>query len=123
MSERRQILVVDDDLDIRDTVGDVLADEGYDVELAANGREALDLLMRAERLPDLVLLDLMMPELDGWGFMAEVRKHERLSALRVVVFSAYANATESVAGLNVRGHIRKPLRLEDLLEVVSRLAG
>jgi CheY-like chemotaxis protein len=122
MGTRRQILIVDDDPDIRDTVGDVLADEGYDVKLAANGREALDWLVQAERLPDLVLLDLMMPELDGWGFVAEVDRSERFAALPIVIFSAHA-AAHQVASPKLRGHVGKPLQLQELLDVVARLSG
>jgi CheY-like chemotaxis protein len=120
MSERRLIMVVDDDADIRETVADVLQDEGYAVELAANGREVLEHLHASTRLPDLILLDLMMPELDGWGVLAELEKVPRLASIPVVVFSAYASDDTSVAALKVRGFVRKPLRLEDLLDVIAR---
>jgi CheY-like chemotaxis protein len=120
MSDRRLIMVVDDDADIRETVADVLQDEGYAVELAANGREVLEHLQASTRLPDLILLDLMMPELDGWGVLAELEKTPRLASIPVVVFSAYARDDASVAALKVRGFVRKPLRLEDLLDVIAR---
>jgi CheY-like chemotaxis protein len=120
MSERRLIMVVDDDADIRETVADVLQDEGYSVEVAANGREVLEQLHGSTRLPDLILLDLMMPELDGWGVLAELEKTPRFASVPVVVFSAYASDDAAVAALKVRGFVRKPLRLEDLLAVVAR---
>jgi CheY-like chemotaxis protein len=119
---RPTVLVVDDDPDIRDTIADVLSDEGYPVELACNGREALEVLGTAEPQPGLILLDLMMPELDGWGFMAEVEKVPRLAAIPVIVFSAHSVSAEAVSGLRVQGFLRKPLRLHELLELVGRCA-
>lgn len=119
---RPTVLVVDDDPDIRDTIADVLGDEGYPVELASNGREALDVLGTGEAKPGLILLDLMMPELDGWGFMAEVEKVPRLAAIPVIVFSAHSVNAEAVSALKVRGFLRKPLRLHELLELVGRCA-
>jgi CheY-like chemotaxis protein len=114
-----RVLVVDDDPDIRDTIAEVLSDEGYPVELACNGREALDLLGTDRAEPDLILLDLMMPELDGWGFMAEVQKVPRLAAIPVIVFSAHSVSPEAVGALGARGFLRKPLRLHQLLELVG----
>ena len=116
------VLVVDDDPDIRDTVAEVLSDEGYSVELACNGRDALDRLATAQAKPDLILLDLMMPELDGWGFMAEVQKVPRLAEIPVIVFSAQSVSPESASALRVCGFLRKPLRLHELLELVGRCA-
>lgn len=122
MADTHRILVVDDDPDIRETVADVLQDEGHTVQVASNGREALDLLRDGQGapLPELVLLDLMMPELDGWGFLAEVERDPRLASLPVVVFSAYTSGQASVASLKVRGFVRKPLRLEELLDAITR---
>jgi CheY-like chemotaxis protein len=116
------VLVVDDDPDIRDTIAEVLGDEGYPVALACNGREALALLGTARAKPSLILLDLMMPELDGWGFMAEVQKVPRLAAIPVIVFSAHSVNPDAVGALGVRGFLRKPLRLQQLLELVARCA-
>jgi CheY-like chemotaxis protein len=121
-SRRPTVLVVDDDPDIRDTIADVLSDEGYPVELACNGREALRMLGTAKAEPGLILLDLMMPELDGWGFMAEVQKVPRLAAIPVIVFSAHSVNAEAVGALPVRGFLRKPLRLHELLDLVGRCA-
>jgi CheY-like chemotaxis protein len=116
------VLVVDDDPDIRDTVAEVLIDEGYPVEVASNGREALHVLSAAEAKPGLILLDLMMPELDGWGFMAEVEKLPGLAAIPVIVFSAHSVNAEAVGALKICGFLRKPLQLHELLELVGRCA-
>src|SRR5687768_12107285 len=101
MNDRPLVMVVDDDADIREAVADVLSDEGYPVELASNGREALNVLSAGAFRPNLILLDLMMPELDGWGLMAELEKRPELSAIPVVVFSAQGVSPETMAGMNV----------------------
>jgi CheY-like chemotaxis protein len=122
MNARPVVLVVDDDPDIREAVADVLSDEGYPIEMASNGREALDVLRAGKSKPHLILLDLMMPELDGWGFMAELEKLPELSSIPVIVFSAHGVNAETVATLKVCGFLRKPLRLQDLLDLVGRCA-
>jgi CheY-like chemotaxis protein len=119
---RPTVLVVDDDPDIRDTVAEVLSEEGYSVQLAGNGREALGILGAIQAKPGLILLDLMMPELDGWGFMAEVEKLPALAAIPVIVFSAHSVNPEAVGALKLCGFLRKPLRLHELLELVGRCA-
>jgi CheY-like chemotaxis protein len=82
----RPVLVVEDDVAVRETVRRALAQDGLKVLEAANGREALERL--EESPPSLILLDLMMPELDGFGFMAEMRKKEAWSRIPVVVLTA-----------------------------------
>ena len=76
----RRVLVVDDDLSIQGFLAEALADEGYGVRTAANGREALAILR--EWRPDLILLDLMMPEMDGWEFRGEQRALPGVSTSR-----------------------------------------
>src|SRR5262249_6405268 len=83
----RFVLLVDDDPDLLDVTSFVLENEGIVVETARNGQEALALL-RAGRLPRLVLLDLMMPVMNGWEFLAEVAKDPELDAIPVVVLTA-----------------------------------
>jgi CheY-like chemotaxis protein len=120
MTESRPILVVDDDADIRSTVADILGDAGYAVAAAANGREALELLKNAPA-PGLILLDLMMPELDGWGFMAALQQElPDLAKVPVVIFSAHGEAGVAASSLEVVGFVKKPIRLDDLLAAVER---
>src|SRR5688572_2385178 len=88
MSTHRTVLVVEDDQDVCDSVCDTLVDAGYAVARATNGRLALNALEAPNELPDLVLLDLMMPVIDGEQFLQEVRKDPRLSALPVVLLTA-----------------------------------
>jgi CheY-like chemotaxis protein len=123
MSEQRPILVVDDDADIRCTIVDVLGEAGYAVQSAANGREALELLKSRSPAPALILLDLMMPELDGWGFMAALRRIRELPPIPVVLFSAHADAGSAASMLDVAGFVKKPIRLDELLAAVERSAS
>ncbi|WP_224368672.1 response regulator [Hyalangium versicolor] len=114
----RPLLVVDDDADLREAITDVLRDAGYEVIVASNGRNALDVLARSNPLPGLVLLDMMMPVLDGAGFLAEVRNHPEWADVPVVVFSASAHPNLQEDG--ARGWVRKPVDLDALLEVVAQ---
>jgi two-component system response regulator MprA len=117
----RSILLVDDDADIRESVRDVLVAEGHEVNTAVHGREALRLLREHELRPDLILLDLMMPEMDGWTFRAEQRKDGRLASIPVVVFTAHATPATVAKQLDALGYLRKPLWLDDLLAVIDRI--
>jgi CheY-like chemotaxis protein len=113
------ILVVDDDDDVRSTVAEALEDEGFEVATAANGAEALKLLVDG-LFPDAILLDMMMPEMDGWGFRAEQQKRTEIAAIPVVVFTAYGFSREVSEEMGAQGHLRKPLRLADLLQTMNR---
>ncbi len=114
------VLVVDDERNIVQLAKLYLRNEGYQVETAANGREALDCLARVDCLPFIVLLDLMMPVMDGWTFWAELRANPRWASLPVVVISADANVKEKAARLEPLAALRKPIRFEDLLSIVQR---
>ena len=113
------ILIVDDDPDIRAALVDVLSDSGYAVRAASNGREALEIL-RTGAPPRLVLLDLMMPVMDGLQFRQEQLADPALRDVPVVVISAGSNVAESARSLGVAGYLRKPIDLDRLLEVIAR---
>lgn len=113
------VLVVDDDETIRTTVAEALELEGYAVASAANGAEALD-LVRQQR-PRAIVLDLMMPVMDGWQFLEHCRADARCAGTPVLVTSAYRNLPEAAARLGVTGCITKPFDLEVLLGAVERL--
>jgi CheY-like chemotaxis protein len=116
------ILVVDDDQDIRDTLLDVLADAGYSVRVAADGSEALEVLGHGD-LPSLILLDLMMPGMDGFAFRQAQASDPRLASVPVVIVSASANLARDAKRLGATGYIQKPMRLDAVLrEVESRCA-
>jgi len=113
----RSILVVDDDVDIRATLTDVLEDEGYRVDAVGNGREALAYL-RTHRSPSIVLLDLMMPVMDGFMFRAEQNNDPALAAIPVVVMTARGSLEPGA--IDVPDVLAKPLKLAALLDAIQR---
>jgi CheY-like chemotaxis protein len=116
----RAVLVVDDDASIRETLADLLGDEGYQVTTATNGAEALTLLRPpAELRPCVILLDLMMPIMSGQEFYAEQQRDPALAAIPIVVISADRNAALKAPAFGGE-YLCKPVRLETVLGVLSR---
>lgn len=111
------VLVVDDDDDIRDAVADALTERGYDVETAADG--AIALASMRTRPPALVLLDLMMPNIDGWRVVYEMGRDPSLTGIPVCVLSAFADA----APPGVVEVLAKPVKALPLLATVARYCG
>src|SRR4051812_5222654 len=109
-------MVVEDDGDIRESMQSVLETEGYHVSTASNGREALDRLKAARQAPALILLDLMMPIMDGWEFLKEREKEKTIQKIPVVVVSALSNGVVRNDHSTV-GFLRKPIELESLLNL------
>lgn len=114
---RKQILVIDDDKDIRDTLGDLLGLEGFGVMQAQNGREGLDILERQAK-PCMILLDLMMPVMTGWQFLEEVHagQHADIAAIPLVVTSGAAD----LSGLDRHYNcvvLQKPVDIGRLLDL------
>jgi CheY-like chemotaxis protein len=114
---RGSVLVVDDDPSILTTVSHVLEFEGYSVDTAVNGAEAIDSIERSR--PGLVLLDMRMPVMDGWGFARELR--ERGVAVPILVMTAARDARQWAEEIGAQGYIAKPFELDDLLGAVDRL--
>jgi DNA-binding response OmpR family regulator len=113
------VLLVEDDDDLRDAIADVLEEAGYRVMLAENGRVALDALHMAERLPHCVLLDLMMPVMDGQDLLRELRNTPRLSTLRVILLSANVASIARARELGADGAICKPVTPDAVLALVG----
>jgi len=113
------ILVVDDDLDIRREVGEILGEEGFDVLLAGGGAEALRLLASSVR-PLVILLDLVMPRTDGWEFRRAQLADPRLASIPVLVLSSFDSGPRDVADLNAAGFVAKPFTIAQLLESIAR---
>ena len=114
------VLIVEDDDSIREIVGEVLASRGYEVWQARNGREALDLLRRRPGSPPrLILLDLMMPDMDGRQFLAERRKEPAMVPIPVIVLTA-AGRTQVSPELDVAAWLSKPVELDRLLATVAQ---
>jgi CheY-like chemotaxis protein len=116
------ILIVDDDFDMRDSLVDILEDEGFDIAKAADGLEALTYL-RAHPAPRLILLDWMMPRCDGANFRAQQRADPALADIPVVLLTADARVEEKVTALQVNDFLLKPVKLHRLLEVVRKYCG
>jgi CheY-like chemotaxis protein len=113
----RPVLVVDDDADIRVALCELLEHEGYRTATAVNGEQALRFLTSGER-PCLVLLDLMMPVMDGWQFLEEQRKDPALASIPIVVVTAAGNRIgDRLDGITV---LEKPFKLGDVLIAVER---
>jgi CheY-like chemotaxis protein len=112
------ILVVEDDFDIREALTQILEDEGYEVRGASNGCEALEIATSGPA-PRLILLDLMMPVMNGWQFRSEQLKDPRLAAVPVLVISADPDLQPKAAALGVAGLLKKPISLDDLLSAVK----
>jgi two-component system, chemotaxis family, chemotaxis protein CheY len=119
---QQTLLVVDDDRDIREALQDVLEGAGYHVHLAGDGREALACLHRG-CCPDLILLDLMMPRMNGFEFRDVQRREEPLCHIPVLLASADPELPRAARALGVAGYLRKPLDLDDLLGAVSSLCA
>lgn len=113
------VLLVDDDEDLRDSIGDLLRQRGYVVETAEDGHSALATIANSQ-LPCVVLLDLVMPGMDGWKFLAVVKASPLMSSIPIVIASAHA-ATHAPAGS--AGILRKPFDLDELFAVVERHCG
>lgn len=112
-----EVLVVDDDYDIREVVSATLEDAGFSVDSAANGQEAIDKLEQAVNSPArpcLILLDMMMPVMNGWQFLEKRAQSPQLMKIPVLVVSASAVAPEQVDGF-----LRKPLEIDSLLDKVG----
>jgi signal transduction histidine kinase/CheY-like chemotaxis protein len=117
------VLVVDDDADIRITVAEVLEGAGYRALTAADGIEALQLLRTERQLrPSVVLLDVMMPTMDGIEFRAEQRRDDELSRIPVIVFSAHSDLAKIAHSLGAAHYLSKPLRATELVNAVARYA-
>ncbi|MEW6057727.1 MAG: response regulator [Bdellovibrionota bacterium] len=111
------IMVVEDDTDIRQSLASVVEAEGLRVLCAENGRAALNLLNSFSVLPQLILLDIMMPVMDGWQFLRERNHHPALLGVPVYVMSAIRDARLQEPA---EGFLRKPIELDDLIGLIEK---
>lgn len=118
-----RILVVDDDSDILALIGHIYETEGYVVDLATNGKEAIDFLRNSVELPSLVLLDLMMPFMDGVGFLQAISDDPELAKLSVVVMSASGEREVLKKGIDASRYIKKPIDLDTLVKTAQKYCG
>mgnify|MGYP000892810154 FL=1 len=114
------LMIVEDDADISEALAEALEDHGHTVIVAADGQEALDKLRAAAVLPRLILLDLMMPVMDGWQFRAAQRQDANLAEIPVVLLSAHVDVRRAAGELGAIAWLRKPVDLQALLAIVTR---
>jgi CheY-like chemotaxis protein len=119
----KRVLVVEDDRDMRTFVNDVLSWEGYTVETAVNGSDAVRRLGAHAEPPSVIVLDLAMPGMDGREFRRWQVGHPEVADVPVVVFSAERDAACQAEALRATACLRKPVRLEELVGVVRRLSS
>ena len=119
----RSVLVVDDDAAIREALAELLGDEGFVVHVAKNGREALDWLQQTADPPGVILLDLMMPVMDG-RTMLRIRKTDPLARrIPLLVFTAERSSPDLADDEYIDGILTKPIVVEDLLAAVGRFTA
>ena len=114
------VLVVEDDPGVRESICEVLADSGYAPMIAGNGREALDRLHASPSKPCIILLDIMMPVMDGREFRREQQSDPELADIPVVILSAHANVEDAAKAMHVSEALRKPVQLDALMNVIGR---
>jgi CheY-like chemotaxis protein len=117
----KTILVVDDDAGVRASLGVILEDFGYRALSAGDGREAIERL--ADGPPALILLDLMMPRMDGYAFAEELDRRGLRPEVPILVLTADGRAEEKARRVGAEGYLAKPFDLDELLEKVGRLTG
>ena len=117
-----EIFIVDDDNDTRNALSELLEAEGFSVDGAPNGREALARLRSGRVHPAAILLDLMMPGMDGWDFRSEQMRDPNLAAVPVVIVSASGFSRESIrTQFRPAAYVEKPIERGELLDVIRRV--
>lgn len=115
-----RVLVVEDDLEIRESLMEILEEHGYQPVGAVNGIEALTKLREPGPQPCLIFLDLMLPQMDGRAFRQEQLRNPELASIPVVVISAFRDVSQVVQEMKVAELLKKPFKLEELIHVVQR---
>jgi CheY-like chemotaxis protein len=117
---KKTVLLVEDDCDVRDALELLLKRKGYRVTCAGNGQEALESMRSAETpSPSLILLDLMMPVMNGWEFRAEQLKDPALAEIPVIVISADAEAEDHAASIGAVAYLKKPFEFTQLTDMIG----
>jgi CheY-like chemotaxis protein len=114
--KKGSILVIEDDFTIREPLREALEIEGYPVKTARHGKEALDLLEEGF-MPSLILLDLMMPVMNGWEFLTEFSKQKKWAPIAVAIVTAYAG--QSNINYKVAAYLKKPINMDQVFEVAT----
>lgn len=115
----QHILLVEDDPDIQLAMIDILQEEGFDVTVANNGAEALNILANSDRLSYTILLDLMMPVMDGYEFRKNMLANPDYAHIPVIVVSADRNGRDKTRQMGISAFLEKPIDLTELLETIA----
>jgi len=118
----KKIVYIEDEQEMIDLVSLILSRKGYDIIGANGGREGLEIVK--SELPDLILLDLMMPDLDGWDVYQQLKAEEDTSNIPVIVITAKAQSIDKVLGLHIAkvdDYISKPFSPQDLVKSIERV--
>lgn len=122
MQQEVRVLIVEDEKDIRESLGELLEAEGFVVSQAENGRAALDSLAESTVLPHVILLDLMMPIMDGEQFRREQLADERLAGIPIVIMSAARDIAEVGERMHAFAVLKKPMSIDLLVEKLREAA-
>ena len=116
---QRRVIIVDDDFEFRNVIAQALVEGGWQVRAAASGIQALEVIRRWR--PDVILLDLMMPQMNGWEFSEEARRRLRLSGIPLVLMSARMDPHSEISALRAAAALAKPFDLEQMEQLLERL--
>jgi CheY-like chemotaxis protein len=119
MSARTRVLVVDDDFEFRNAIAEALGHLGWEARGAASGGDALGLLRSWP--PDVILLDLVLPAMDGWAFRAEADRQNALQGIPIIVTSGSANIRREAERLRAAAALAKPFELDELVHIIQHL--
>jgi CheY-like chemotaxis protein len=115
MATPSSVLIIEDDFEIRKALLDILRSEGYSVQAATDGQEALEVLRKGAQKPNVIILDLMMPVMDGWIFRNHQLQDPSIAKIPVIVITAEGTAKAKAKAMNAVAGIRKPIDLDELL--------
>jgi CheY-like chemotaxis protein len=117
----KSILLIEDDTDVREVLSLLLSDQGYDVACAEDGQEALTYL-HAGLKPSIILLDLMMPGMNGYEFRDRQRREPAIASIPVIILSASGNVAQRTKGLDVAVALEKPVAFEKLCKAIEQVS-
>lgn len=116
----KSILIIDDDSEIRSSLADILEDEGFNILQAGNGLEGMQVLESLSDLPCMILLDLMMPVMDGQAFRGEQLRNPKLAAIPTILFSADGQLNKKAENIGIEEYVKKPIDLTVLLNLTDK---
>ena len=122
LMSKKRVLVIDDDEEVISLVTTIAELEGYEVRAARNGAEGLEVLRQGQFQPDLILLDLMMPVMDGWTFSREARRMAASRDTPIIVLSGVHDLSRRIEGLPVNGFVAKPFEYDELVSWLGRVS-